>query len=322
MATLQEQVAVDDAGSDVFVSRVLPDRMGNARNIAYGGCALGNGISAAYETVSPNYLLYTVTGNYLGPALTDRKLICSVRRVRDTRTFATRLIEISQDRDDGKTRPCMILLADFQVKEKTSMLVYSAPPSIRYSPAEACPNIQDGTADLVRRGVVSEQQRQAYLKTFGFNDRLVESRLTPEGVSSNNLLGLAKKAKTPQEDLPITSKTSAEWFRSRHPIDRPQDRFAGLGFVMDGAIAFIPLTHNRMFLDDSSACSSLDIALRFFTGDLDLDKWHLREWKTSSGSDGRTYSEARLWDDAGNMVASMTQQSIMRPAEVPARASM
>ncbi|KAF9878049.1 acylthioesterase ii [Colletotrichum karsti] len=321
-ATLQEQVSVDALGFDNFISHINPGRMGNAQNIAYGGCAIGVGISAAYHTVSPNYLLYSVTGNYLGPALTDRKLKCSVRKVRDTRTFATRLVEISQDQDDGQTRLCMIMMADFQVKEAASLLLYSAPPSRSYSPPEKCLDTIENAAELVRNGIVSEKLSKLYLLTFGLNNHFFESRPTPEGVASNNLYGVAKKAKTPQDDQPLTSKTSADWFRSRHPMEKLQDRFAALGFVLDGALSFIPLTHSQLFLDDAAACSSLDFALRFFTGDVDLDQWHLRELKTIAGSDGRTYTEARLWDRNGNMVANMTQQSIMRPPKTVVKASL
>ncbi|KAK1981918.1 acyl-CoA thioesterase II [Colletotrichum cereale] len=321
-ATLQEQVAVDDLGSDQFVSRANPARMGNVANIAYGGCTISIGVQAACSTVPAEYLLYSATGNYLGPALTDRKLKCSVRRVRDTRTFATRLVEISQDQDDGKSRLCMIMLADFQVKEENSLFVYSAPPSMPYSPPEQCLTVEEMGKDLVRRGIVTEKLVKLHMASFGFKERFFETRGAPETVAPNNLFGIAKTAKTPQHDLHLTSKTSADWFRCRHPLGRPQDHFAGLSFILDAALSFIPLTHSNKFLDDAGPCSSLDFALRFFTGDIDLDRWHIREMKTITGNDGRTYTEARLWDREGNMVAIMNQQSIMRPLKGFTRASL
>jgi len=62
----------------------------------------------------------------------------------------------------------------------------------------------------------------------------------------------------------------------------------------------------------------LDFALRVFSNDVDFSAWHFKEMKTSVGAEGRTYSEARMWDENGSMVASMTQQSILRPR--PAKA--
>ncbi|KAK1764294.1 acylthioesterase ii [Phialemonium atrogriseum] len=313
-STLLDQVSVEESGPDQFVSRFNPGRMGNTANIAYGGCTLAAAVQAACRTVSPEYLLYSTLGNYLGPALTDRKLTCSVRRVRDTRTFATRQVEVSQEQQDGAPRRlCMVVLADFQVREPASLLAYSAPPSRSYSPVERCLGAAEAGEEMVRSGVVPRKLVGLHGVIFGLMARFFETRQAPEGVSAQNLGGLAKGVRTDQDDLPITSKTSADWFRCRHRLDRREDHHAGLAFVMDGALSFMPLTHSGMFVDDVAACSSLDFALRFFTGDVDLNNWHLRELKTVAGGEGRTYTESRLWDQSGTLVASMTQQSILRP---------
>jgi acyl-CoA thioesterase len=56
---------------------------------------------------------------------------------------------------------------------------------------------------------------------------------------------------------------------------------------------------------------------------VDLNEWHLKEMKTINGAEGRTFGEAHLWDLKGNLVASMTQQSIMRPHKPkPAKAAL
>jgi acyl-CoA thioesterase len=75
----------------------------------------------------------------------------------------------------------------------------------------------------------------------------------------------------------------------------------------------VPLVHNHLSLPDAGACSSLDFAIRIFSNDVDLNQWHLKELKTHHGSNGRTYSEARLWDEQQNLVATMTQMNILRP---------
>lgn len=91
--------------------------------------------------------------------------------------------------------------------------------------------------------------------------------------------------------------------------------------MVDGAIAFLPLSFNHLFFDDVSAVSSLDFALRIFQngkedaveGGLDVNKWHLREMNTATASEGRSYSESWVWDEQGRAVACMSQQSILRP---------
>ena len=311
-STLAEQVAVDPTGEDTFVSRVNPGRMGNAANIAYGGCAIAIAIQAAFQTVRSGYLPYSVMGNYLGPAFIDRPLLCSVRRLRDTRTFATRQVYVSQELDDGSTRMCMAVLADFQVREKASMYEYSAPPVKKYSPLEKCVPTPKLVESMAERGLMPREQADLFTIMFGMKARFMESRLCPEGVSGQNLSGLAK-VKTDQDHLPITERTSADWTRVRHATPHLSDKFAALGFMMDEALSFLPLTLNGKALYDSAACSSLDFAIRFFTAEFDLTRWLFREWNTIAGRDGRTYTESRMWDEEGNMVADMTQQSILRP---------
>lgn len=320
-ASLAEQVAVDRTGENTFVSRVNPCRMGNAANIAYGGCAIAIAIQAACQTVKPGYLPYTVMGNYLGPALIDRPLLCSVARLRDTRTFATRQVHLSQKLDDGSTRMCMSVLADFQVREKASMYEYSAPPQRKYSPLEECvptPKLVESMAD---KGLLPREQADLFKIMFGVKMRFMESRLCPEGVSGQNLSGLAK-VPTDQDHLTMTEKTSADWTRVRHPTAELSDKFAALGFVMDEALSFLPLTMSGKALYDAGACSSLDFAIRFFTAEFDVTQWLFREWKTIAGRDGRTYSESRMWDEKGNMIANMTQQSILRPKPVQTKANL
>ena len=75
----------------------------------------------------------------------------------------------------------------------------------------------------------------------------------------------------------------------------------------------MPLSHNGMFLDDAGACSTLDFSLRVMVERLDLGKWHLRELRTNAGGGARTFSECDVWDEAGRLVASMSQQCVLRP---------
>ncbi|MBE3046180.1 thioesterase family protein [Candidatus Bathyarchaeota archaeon] len=311
-ATLADQVAVDPSGQDTFVSRENPGRMGNMANIAYGGCAIAIAIQAAFQTVSPGYLPYSVMGNYLGPAFIDRPLLCSVRRLRDTRTFATRQVYVSQKLDNGKERMCMAVLADFQVREKEAMYEYSAPPLRKYSSVEKSINPPEMVARKVAEGKIPHQAADLFGTMYDLKSRFMESRVCPEGVSGQNFNGVGEP-ETDQDHLPMTAKTSADWTRVRHACPEISDRFAALSFIMDESLSFLPLTHTNKTIFDAAACSSLDFAIRFFAPDLDLSQWHFREMNTVSGRDGRTYSESRMWDGEGNMVASMTQQSILRP---------
>ena len=129
---------------------------------------------------------------------------------------------------------------------------------------------------------------------------------------TQNLTGMARKGiDTTQDHLPLPSRTSGDCFRSKHLLKTTAQRVLALAFVMDMGTSFIPLTHSGQSLDQVSAQSSLEFALRIFTNDMDLNAWSLREISIVTGGDGRTYSQVQVWDSHGKMFCNMTQQFIL-----------
>jgi acyl-CoA thioesterase II len=312
-------LAIKQTSPQTFTTIQNPQRMGNALPIAYGGFALAAAVKSACLTLpppsasQPEYHLYSISGHYLGPARIDRPLITTVRTLRQTRTFCTRYLEVSQTQDDGTSRNVLVALADFQVAEPESMLEYHAPPTKKYSHYTT---LDDGPTQSQRKadeGKVSQKLVDIQSASFGLLKKLFEMRPCPEGIFSQVLTGVAKHLPTTQDHLPLTQRSTADWNRGREKLASQTENVALLAFLMDGAVAFAPLTFSHLFLDDSGATSSLDFALRVFSNEVKMEEWHLREITTSVGSAGRTYSEARMWDAEGRCVASMTQQSICRP---------
>lgn len=309
---LADLVTVEKTGPDAYVSKMKPVHMGNTMAIAYGGCAQSFALAAAMDTVPPGFTPYSVLGHFLGPASTNHKLQGTVHHLRTTRTFATRRVEVSQVQPDGKTRVCVALTADFQVAE-ASVADYSSPSFAAWPHWENCPAPDEMAASLVRRGVINASEVEASAAILGSKGHLVERRQCPNGVAAQNLIGVAKHVVTTQDDLPLTSKATADWIRAPTPPGPPRAHFAAAIFLMDASLSFMPLTHDHKFFDDAGACSTLDFAFRIFVPEIDLSEWCLQERSTIHGGWGRTYSEGRLRDDKGRLLASMTQQCILRP---------
>lgn len=309
--TLAEQVAVEKVTENEYISKILPIRMGNSQPIAYGGCTTAIAVSAACETTPPNMSLYSVLGHFHGPASTNQKLQCTVTRTRDTRSFATRRVQVKQQQRDGKFRVCMELIADFHAEEPSAWN-YSASPRADWTKPQDCLGMDDGVAKLVAQGGVTQAQGDEFKSSLKASNDLFDTRYCPNGVSGQNLSGAARNVVTTQDHKHLCGKTSGEWQKARHALKTTNENMAALAFLMDGGLSFLPLSHNNMWFDDITACSTLDFALRIFVPEVNLNGWHLRERDTSRGGSGRTYSEGKLWDEQGNMVASMSQQSIMR----------
>lgn len=82
---------------------------------------------------------------------------------------------------------------------------------------------------------------------------------------------------------------------------------------MDRGLAYIPADHSGYELLDASACATLDFALRIFRPQITLRNWHVSEQRTAVANKARAFSEGQVWDENGNLIASMTQQTMLRP---------
>ncbi|KAK3180679.1 hypothetical protein K4F52_008029 [Lecanicillium sp. MT-2017a] len=306
MTSIAEHIAIEQKEDGLFVCKRPPERMGNAAPIAYGGYAIAAAIHSACSAAPDDFHLYSVMGHYLRPASTDQKLFCRVTETRRSASFITYQLSVDQAQADGKMRCCAQVLADFH-REEPSILTYSAKPTREYSHWSKCLSWKDKLGKEASAAATA-----AYNKMFGLAERLYELRPCPEGISSQNMMGYMKTFKTTQDHLSPEAKTSADWVRIHGPLSTRGEHLASLGFFMDGALSFLPLTQNHMFLDDAAACSSLDFALRIFTPDVSMTDWNLREFTSHSSAHGRTYSESRLWGEDGTIIASMSQQSILR----------
>lgn len=317
-STLADHVALYKVGPN-YISSQKPQRMGNSAPIAYGGYAIAFGIHAACKTAPDGFHLYSAMGHYLRAVSTETDLICTPSELRRTKNFVTYRVLVNQkvETPEPQLRLCMELLVDFH-RDEPSLLQYSTQPTQQYSHWTNCrPWESVIEKDWLRTGKITTQEFHAFHTLFGLPRNLYEARPCPEGITAQNLMGLIKAAATSQDNLPPTAKTSAEWFRVKHPLTSEGEQMAALGFIMDGLLSFLPLAHNHLFFQDADACSSLDFALRVFSPSPKMDEWHLREAIGHHAGHGRTYSESKLWDEHGNLTACMSQQSILR---VPGRA--
>jgi acyl-CoA thioesterase II len=334
-ATMLDMIYLTGRGEGSFESLALPERMGNTANIAFGGCALSMVVAAAFQTVEipsrGRMALYSALGHFVGPALTDRTVLLRVTSLRDTRTFATRHVVASQKQDDGSKRTCMSAQLDF-ISSPTddpdlhSFLRYSLPPPQATSPADL-PLFHEQIKERVANGDLHPDVDKVYTSNFKLFDKLFDTKTPPESPLGQNVLGIDKTRETSQDDLPLTSKSTIDYFRLKQDVNSSLStanpaalsispsglHSASIAFALDGTIAFVPLSLSHHFLPDVAACSSLDFALRFHTDVLDIGKWHLREMRTIVGDYGRTFNESMLWDEGGKLVATMNQQGILRP---------
>ncbi|OJJ08588.1 hypothetical protein ASPVEDRAFT_66499 [Aspergillus versicolor CBS 583.65] len=268
------QIAVKPV-EDHFVSVLPPTRMGDLADWAYGGNILAVAVSAAYATTTPGHHLYSICGHFVRPASPSSNLICRVERIRDTRTFQTRHLRLYQGE-----HLCLIATADFHIEESAELVRYSAHPHKPTSVGESNSKTETSEPGLYRN-----------------IDPFMDVRSLPTSSKSNHN---------------IPDIVSTEQFRINGALPTEADQVAALAFYMDRGLAYIPANHAGRSLFDASACATLDFALRVATHRFDLGEWHTSEKRTCRAGNARALSEGGVFG-GGRLLASMTQETILRP---------
>lgn len=342
LTQIRKIASPNDAGSDgQHIYDAMTDRletMGNPRgDLAFGGCAIALSLAAAYSSLPAStsttpFAIYSVLGNFLGPTEAAKPVRLFVRSLRDTRSFATRLVLVAQQQPNGEWRPSFSALCDFvaaQDRESPSTLMsFSAKPQRKYEDPDKLPTREAWLQEVRKKGTFSDAELAIFSSVFGTMPRYVDLRAPPDGMAAQKLWGIDTKAKTTQDHLEFTERYNSDYFRSIIDLQQAaQQKHDGenlslaalnaclAAFYTDGMIAFLPLTLSRnpsLWFADTAACSSLEFALRFHTDQLDLSQWHLREMQTASGGHARTYSESRVFDKSGRLVVTMSQQAVLR----------
>ena len=183
---------------------------------AYGGCILAFGIKVGYATVKSTYTVYSCLGAFLGPALAGKNLRAIVTAVQDTRTFATRRVEVFQDQED-KTQVIASMQLHFQTPEERSLLTYSAAPSREYSSPESSWTEADMRLYARNRGV-TEKTLRVLDGAMGSRKRYFDTRCPPESPSADTLHGLIPDIGTAQKQCSITDMTTCYYWTSLSPL--------------------------------------------------------------------------------------------------------
>ncbi|KAK6832081.1 hypothetical protein RU639_002571 [Aspergillus parasiticus] len=290
--SLKRQIAVEPLRPGHFRSVENPTRLGALSEYVFGGNTIAVAVNAAYQTVSDTYHLYSLCGHFIRPATTDRKLFCYVESIRDSKSFQTRQIRVSQVTDDGSTKLCLIALADFHIEEPYSAVTYSILPETECAPT----TLRDDTSNNCN--------------LYRDIQRFVDMRPIHDNDTSKKTLKQNTRLNSPP---PSSSTITKEMFRVPEPLDNEAQQLSALAFYADKGLAYIPAIHNGYDLWQASACATLEFSLRIFVRDLNLGNWHLAEQKTFAAGNARAFSEGRIWNEGGHLVASMSQQTILRP---------
>ena len=265
-------------------------------NRVYGGQVVGQALMAANKTIDPKFHPHSIHCQFIAAGDVSRSLIYDVTRVRDGRSFCSRLVKALQNGNIIFTT-----IISFQVMEKGSLSHQTPMPDVP-NPDE-CEDSQD------------------------FFKRLIEN---PETVSPEGVLAVDAYKKV--LDLPNVFKV--KFINPREylhlPLDQPQ-KFAiwvksntNIGsdehlhhcvaaFISDVAPVGTPIVANASHGFRLGMAASLDHSMWIHHPDFHVDDdWLLYETESSIAAGGRALIHGKMWTRDGRMVLSTAQEIVVR----------
>lgn len=249
----------------------------------FGGQVMGQALSAAYQTVSPERMVHSLHCYFLRPGDVRHPILYEVEHIRDGNTVSTRRVQAIQH---GKS--IFYLNASFQLEE----------PGLDHQ--DEMPQVQG--PDGLRSEQEWAEQLKAFIPPFLHDKLLSEKPIEMRPVSFVN----------PLQAEPC-SPNRYVWFKAngQMPDDPAIHRYL-LAYASD--FNFLPTAlqpHGVAFFDRDLQVATIDHAM-WFHRDFRFDDWLLYAVDSPSASGGRGLVRGQFFNRQGKLVASTIQEGVIR----------
>ncbi len=249
----------------------------------FGGQVLGQALSAASRTAESGRPVHSLHGYFLRPGDASLPVVYTVDRVRDGGSFTTRRVVAIQ-----KGQPIFTMMASFHHEEPglTHQATMPQVPGPEGLPTDV---------ELLRRHAhrLSERAREKFLC-----DKPIEMR---------PVTYFDPFDPKPQEPVKYV------WFRAdgELPDDAQVHRYM-LAYASDFNLMITAMQpHGVSYAQPQVQVASLDHAL-WFHGNLRMNDWMLYAMESPWAGGARGLSLGRIFTREGRLVASVTQEGLMR----------
>lgn len=281
---LVEMLSVIDSGArtreDILTGPALPTPHGRS----FGGQVLGQAISAAGGTVDDALEIHSMHGYFLRPGDSSERMTFEVARLHDGRSFSTRR---SQAYQNGEV--LMSMIASFQ-RPDAGLEHQDAIDMSLITPPDELPTVWETYGHLAGSG------RASWVLNRPFDFRYVESDII----------------------LRVPERTNRQrvWMRSRDTL--PAGHLlhsAALAFASDYLLLEpIARQHGIPWATPGLRVASLDHSM-WFHRPFRVDEWLLYELDSPTSQGGRGLAHGRFYNQGGALVASVSQESMIRLPE-------
>jgi len=276
---LLELLKLEKIEENIFRGRSQDLGFGNI----FGGQVLGQALSAASQTVDASRSAHSLHAYFLRPGDPTKPIVYEVDCIRDGKSFTTRRVVAIQ-----KGRAIFSMSTSFQIEEEgfehqASMPDVPGPQEIK-SEVEMALTVKDKIPLSIRDKVLCAKP--------------IEIRPV------NPINPFSPTKEKPERYV---------WFKTIHkmPDDIAVHRYL-LAYASDfGLVATALYPHGHTFWERAMQVASLDHAM-WFHRDFRIDEWLLYAMESPSASKARGLSHGNIFTQDGRLVASTTQEGLIR----------
>jgi acyl-CoA thioesterase-2 len=274
--TASEAMPGTNVGDDLFAAASLHQPNGRV----YGGQVLAQALVAARRTIDSDRLPHSLHGYFLRAGDLDVPIELAVERMRDGRSFSARRTHAIQH-----DRPILSMIASFQDRQEGLELTASAPEA---PDPESVPSAMD---------------------VIGGLDHPYARHWSHESAFEMRHVGGSLYLQAPAE----RSRHQLVWMRARGTVGHDQFLHRALLLYACDQIMLEPVLRAAGLAWSSPHLSvaSLDHAM-WWHRDVQVDEWMLFEQSAASAQGGRGLTSARVFTRDGTLVASMSQEGMVR----------
>ena len=253
-------------------------------NRVFGGQVLAQSLNAAYRTVDENRFVHSMHGYFILGGDINIPIDYHVDTIRDGRSFTTRRVVAFQN---GKA--IFNMAASFHIKEEGESHQIAMPNVL--TPDLLLTDIQQAEGIQIKDPERFQRIMKAHPQIFEFKP-------------VDKAIYLQTKNSSPNAYI---------WFRIKEKIDvNLALQHQILAFASDYSLLLsATLPHRENIMKAKMYYASLDHAL-WFHREFKIDEWLLYTIESPSASNARGFSRGSIFKENGVMVASVTQEGLMR----------
>ena len=250
----------------------------------FGGQVLGQSLHAAYQTVSKDRIAHSMHGYFILGGDINAPIDYHVDTIRDGRSFTTRRVVAFQN---GKA--IFNMAASFHINEKGESHQINMPNVLT-------PDLL--LTDIQQAERLQHKDPERFLRIMKAHPQIFEFKPVDKAIYLQT-----------QNSAPFAHI----WFRIKEKIQVDLSfQHQILAFASDYSLLLTATLPHRENLNNSKMYyASLDHAL-WFHREYKIDDWLLYVIESPSASNARGFSRGSIFNKKGIMVASVTQEGLMR----------